>query len=170
MSTKTLKLMKISKPGFEEIQKKIQALQNERVDVLERRNTAREFGDLKENSEFTEATTRLTNIDLEIKEYMEQLENCSVLENIEPTDYVAFGCKVTIENNNTKKKNTYYVLGEYESDIDRNVLSETSPIVFNMERKKVGEDFSLPNGNSFTIVNISYPKTFEEIYQDISQI
>lgn len=156
--------IKISARGFKEIQKKIETLQKERLITLDRRNIAREFGDLKENSEYSEAQQRLSNIAAEMDEYIQKLELCIVFDKIDPTDFVSFGCKVTIENTDTKQRKTYYILSEYESDIDKNILSNNSPIAITMNNKKINDTFSLANGKQFLIVDLSYPDNYDELY------
>ncbi len=166
MDITQIEKVKITHGGFTAITAKLSELDKERISVLERRNNAREFGDLKENSEYSEAQQRLGNIEAEIEEYKNKLDSFILFNNIEPKPYVSFGAKVTIENEQTKEQKTYYILSEYESDIDKHIISENSPIAQNMEMKKVDDKFQLANGKRFIIKNIEYPINYDNLYNE----
>jgi transcription elongation factor GreA len=158
--------VKITNGGFTAIKSKLLQLEQERLTVLDRRNNAREFGDLKENSEYSEAQQRLGNIEAEIEEYKNKLSSFMLFNNMEPKPYVSFGAKVTIENTETNMQKTYYILSEYESDIDKNIISEHSPIAQHMEMKKVNDIFKLANGKTFIVKDIIYPDNYDNLYNE----
>lgn len=154
---------KITLEGFKLLEDKLKELRREREDTIERRNIAKGFGDLKENSEYSEANQRLNSIEAEIAEYEHQLTTSQVFSKLEPVDYISFGAVVTIDKGNNLKE-TYCILGDYEADIDRKIISYNSPIAKSMYGCRKGEAFTAPNGKQFLIVDFYYPENYNEFY------
>ncbi len=79
------------------------------------------------------------------------------LRNQDPTR-VAFGARVTVEQDNSRK--SYQIVGVEESDPSRGLVSWVSPIAKSLMTKHVGDSFllKLPTGDSkITILEIEYP-------------
>ena len=73
-------------------------------------------------------------------------------------DKAVFGSCVTIEDNSDGKKITYQLVGPYESDLEKNRISVTSPIGKALIGMCVGSEVSVktPGGvREFEIVDIS---------------
>jgi transcription elongation factor GreA len=71
---------------------------------------------------------------------------------------VVFGATVTVEDMNTGNGTTYQLVGPFESDINENKISVTSPIGKALIGKSIGDEISVktPGGTrEFEVVNIS---------------
>ncbi len=114
---------------------------------------ARAHGDLRENSEFKAAlerqqfvTSRLSHLRLRLSKLS------SVRESDIPRDRVGFGSRVTVQDLETKKRETYALtLGEFiegDDDADEMPVSMASPVGKALLGAKVGQSvtISLPLG------------------------
>ena len=143
---------------LEELKRKLQAeverLNHEINFVLPKEiERARAHGDLRENSEYKAAlerqqfvTSRLSHLRLRLSKLS------SVREEDIPRDRVGFGSRVTVEDLDTKKRETYALtLGEFiegGEDGDEMPVSMASPLGKALVGKKVKEkvDIVLPLG------------------------
>jgi len=74
------------------------------------------------------------------------------------TEKVVFGCYVSLEDIDNGEKIKYQLLGPYESDINQNKISVTSPIGKALIGKKIGNEITVqtPGGTrNFEITDIS---------------
>jgi len=78
-----------------------------RKEIAERIKTAREWGDLKENSEYHDAKNDQAHLETKILRIREQLLNAEVREVATTTDVVGFGNKVVVEDAKSGKELTY---------------------------------------------------------------
>jgi len=114
---------------------------------------ARAHGDLRENSEYKAAlerqqfvTSRLSHLRLRLSKLS------SVRESDIPRDRVGFGSRVTVQDLETKKRETYALtLGEFiegDDDADEMPVSMASPVGKALLGAKVGQSvtISLPLG------------------------
>lgn len=149
---------KITEQGREILLEKLEKLKEEKIETQERLQITREFGDLKENSEYHEAKGALIKIESEIDEIKTTLANSIVVSSeMKSTTLVSFGSIVTIENLDSSEKKTYTLVSDVEADIFNNLLSENSPIGQCMLGKKKNETFSLVNERgtkTFKIIKI----------------
>lgn len=104
---------------------------------------AKSYGDLSENAEYQYAKDEQRA--LMQKQTVMQAE----LEAVKPgdfadatTDEVMPGVAVVIETPEGEK--TYSVLGEWDNDVDKGVLSSKARLALNMLGKKTGDQFELP--------------------------
>jgi transcription elongation factor GreA len=101
----------------------------ERPQNIEDIETARAHGDLSENAEYKFAKDRQGEIDMQIRFCETHL---ALAEVIDPTtlsaDRVVFGATVALADLDTEEEFTYQIVGEDEADIERNLLSVTSPL------------------------------------------
>ncbi|QXD24972.1 transcription elongation factor GreA [Opitutia bacterium ISCC 51] len=98
---------------------------------------AREHGDLKENSEYKMARQDQTTL-MARKGLLERdLAVAQITDFTEaPTDVVGIGSTVQIENADSNEKVTYHILGAWDSDPDKNVLSYKTPLAQNLLGKE----------------------------------
>jgi len=156
--------MPITKSGFEKLKKELEYIKSvslpENIRDIE---TARAHGDITENAEYAAAKERQSFIQGRIQE----LENNLAMSYIVSLDgltseRVVFGAMVTIEDMNTKQDITYQLVGPFESDINKNTISVTSPIGKALIGKNVGDEIRVktPGGlREFEIVDISTEET-----------
>ena len=75
-----------------------------------------------------------------------------------PTDVVGIGSTVEIENGSTGEKVTYHILGAWDSDPDKKVLSYKTPLAQNLigqETKAVVEVEVADNSQTWKLNSIS---------------
>ena len=104
--------------------------------AVERLATARDQGDLSENSEYTDAKQALSFMDGRILELEEVLHGVKVITS-HPKGQIDVGCKVTLHING--KKEEFMIVGEWEADPMSKKISHESPLGKALLGKKVGD-------------------------------
>jgi transcription elongation factor GreA len=146
------KTVSLTKDGKAELEKELEELIGQRPAIAERIATARAFGDLSENEEYSSARSEQKQVENRILEIEEILKSAKIIRNASH-DKVAMGATVTVSL--AGKKNTYSVVGAVEADPLNGRISDVSPIGKALMGKKVGDEFELPNGNKGKIVEIN---------------
>ena len=141
----------LTKEGKAELEAELKAKKAERPAIADRIATARAFGDLSENQEYTDARAYQKTIENRILEIEEILKNAKVIAN-RKSDKVALGTTVTVTLSG--KKYTYTMVGPVEADPLNGRISNESPIGKALMGKKVGDEYVLPNGNKGKITAI----------------
>ncbi|MCL2587178.1 MAG: transcription elongation factor GreA [Firmicutes bacterium] len=133
--------------GKKALQAKLDELIARRQGIAEQISRAREFGDLKENAEYSTAREEQNNLEMTITEIEAQLQNI-VLFSYAKADIkvVNIGTKVTVTVNG--KKIVFVITGILESDTDKGYISNVSPIGRALLGKKVGDttEVKIPAG------------------------
>lgn len=145
------KTVNLTKEGKADLEAELQALKAERPAIAERIATARAFGDLSENEEYSSARAEQKQVENRILEIEDILKNAKVIRNIK-RDKVAVGATVKITL--AGKRQTYSVVGPVEADPLNGKISDQSPIGQALMGKSAGDSFTLPNGNKGKIVEI----------------
>lgn len=132
---------------LEELKKELEVLKTERrTDVSERLRHAKEFGDLSENSEYTEAREEQSAVETRIAEIEDMLKQASLIKKGAGGDTVHIGSTVTVEKDGKEK--AYMIVGSEESKPEENKISNESPLGAAFLGKKVGDSVSVtaPSG------------------------
>lgn len=146
------KVISLTKEGRIELEKELEDLIAQRPAIAERIATARAFGDLSENEEYSSARSEQKTVENRILEIEEILKNAKTIRNTSH-DKVVMGATVTVEMGG--KKQTYTIVGAVEANPLEGKISDVSPIGKAMFGKTVGEEYTLPNGKTGKIVEIS---------------
>ncbi len=128
--------------GYLKTQKRIQQIGTvETVQNAKEIEEARALGDLRENAEFKAALERRDRLQAELKFLSDQINKARILTaNDVHTDSVGVG--VIVECVNSKgQKTTYTLLGPWDADPEKNILSFQSKFAQAMKGKAVGEKF-----------------------------
>jgi transcription elongation factor GreA len=152
----------ITKEGFDKLKKELDALKNtsipENVRDIE---IARGHGDLSENAEYSAAKERQSYLYGKVQEIENNLASCNIVntKNI-IGEKVIFGCFVTIAdiNSDSGEEIKYQLVGPFESDINENKISVTSPIGKALIGKKIDSEITVttPGGTrQFQIIDIT---------------
>ena len=145
----------ITSAGRDQLNTKLNVLQSEQLDVAVAIASAKEIGDLSENAEYRAAMERKTQLEVEIAEVTVVLSNVYVVLMDEVLkDYVRFGATVSLQTEDEKIV-VYTVVGADESDLERGLISISSPLAKALLGKKNDELVEV-NGKHYTIVNIQY--------------
>jgi len=121
----------ITPQGYRKLQQELHKLKTvERKDVIKQIEYARSLGDLSENAEYESAKDRQSYIEGRIQELESKMGRAEIIdpENITNKERVVFGLKVKLENIETGETFTYQLVGPDESDVDKGMISITSPI------------------------------------------
>lgn len=128
----------ITSKGLTDIKSELELLKKEkRVEVAQRLKTAREFGDLAENSEYDAALEDQTLIERRISELEEMLKGAQVITSAPKTDFVVIGSTVAIEMDG--EVDEFTIVGKVEADPSKKRISNESPVGAALLGAKVGE-------------------------------
>jgi transcription elongation factor GreA-like protein/transcription elongation GreA/GreB family factor len=116
---------------------------------------AREFGDLSENAEYKAAKEKQDQLYQKLKNLEAELPKVRVIDPAKTdTSRVAVGTRVTIINRARGETTVYTILGRWDTDISRNIISNEAPTAQQLLHKAVGEKVVL-NGIEYEIKNIA---------------
>jgi transcription elongation factor GreA len=102
---------------------------------------AMEKGDLKENAEFKAAKERQTFLQNKLNKLMNDLGRAIIVKKDEITGkFITFGTKVLLTDKINNSKVTYIILGPWESDTEKNIISYQSPLGANLLDKKLNDE------------------------------
>jgi transcription elongation factor GreA len=119
----------ISKQGLSRLKEELDRLQTkERPDVIKAIEEARAHGDLSENAEYHAAKERQNIIMSRIDELQLKISTSQVVDAQGPFSKCVFGARVTVENVDRDETFSYTLVGPYESDPEKGLLSLATPI------------------------------------------
>ena len=125
-----------------------------RAEVGEHLKTAREYGDLSENSEYDAARAEQGRLESKIALIEETLRTAKIIkDNKRKKGEVIVGSTVVVLDEEFDEKNTYKIVGTLESDPDNGLISNESPIGKAVLGRKAGDvvSVSTPDGGSFSV-------------------
>ena len=145
--------------GLETIKTELMKLKTEeRPAVIKAIAAAREHGDLSENAEYHAAREKQSFIEGRISELEDVTSRAEVIDASQLSgDKVTFGTSVGLADEETDEETTYHIVGPYEADISRGMISTSSPIARAVIGKAVGESAEVqsPGGTkSVEIISI----------------
>ncbi|KJV69299.1 transcription elongation factor GreA [Candidatus Neoehrlichia procyonis] len=155
----------ITKKGFEKLESELELLKSERPKIIKSISDARELGDLSENAEYHAARERQGLIESKIMELESKKSRAEVIDASELSgDTVMFGATVTLsmcnEDNDIVSVTKYQIVGEYEADVSKNMISIKSPLTMSLLGKKKGDivEVKTPKGDykMYKIMNIEF--------------
>ena len=154
-----MKEVLLTPEGYAKLKAEIEYLSNEkRREVAERIKTAREFGDITENSEYDDAKNEQAMLEHRISQLEERLQGARVIEKSDiSTDAVTVGTKVRLRDLQAKKTFEYFIVGSAEANPAENKLSNESPVGKAIIGRKKGEtvEVTAPRGAmKFKIIEI----------------
>lgn len=152
----------ITTQGFEAMKAELSHLVARRSEISERIAAAREHGDLKENAEYHAAREQQSFNEGKIAELEDKISRAEVIDlGTLSGDTIKFGATVKLLDEDVEKEVTYQIVGEYEADIERKLISIASPLARALIGKTVEEtvEVKTPKGEKcYTILDISYRK------------
>ena len=145
--------------GLETIKQELAHLKgSERQDVIRAIAEAREHGDLSENAEYHAARERQSFIEGRISELEDVTSRAEVIDAAKLTgEKVTFGTTVSVADEDTDEESVFHIVGPYEADINRGLVSTSSPIARGLIGKSVGDsaEVQTPGGvKSYEILSI----------------
>lgn len=146
----------LTKEGIQELNAEHAELVSKRGPIAERIKTAREFGDLTENAEYTSARQEQEIVENRISEIEHILQNVEVIVKPRGDQKVHLGSTVKLKGNGKSKE--FQVVGTVEADPLNGKISDESPIGQELMGKTEGDKVSIKAGGevlSYKIANIS---------------
>ena len=145
--------------GLETIKQELANLKgSERQEVIRAIAEAREHGDLSENAEYHAARERQSFIEGRISELEDVTSRAEVIDTSKLTgEKVTFGTTVSVADEDTDEESVFHIVGPYEADINRGLVSTSSPIARGLIGKSVGDsaEVQTPGGiKSYEILSI----------------
>jgi transcription elongation factor GreA len=147
----------LTQQGVDELKKELAELIALRSEIAGRIKTAREFGDLSENMEYSAARQDQERNEARISEIEHILSNVQVITAPSGGSAVVLGSTVKLKSDAGKEKQ-FQVVGTVEADPLSGKISDESPIGQALMGKKNGDkiEIKLPAETiSYTIVEIS---------------
>lgn len=145
------KQINLTKTGKAELEQELAELKAQRPAIAERIATARAFGDLSENQEYTDARAEQKSVENRILEIEDILKN-AVLIKSKSSDKVIIGS--TVEIKMSGKDYTYIMVGPVEANPLEGKISHESPIGKSLLGRKAGEEFDF-NGKKVKIKSVA---------------
>ncbi|ADE40471.1 Transcription elongation factor [Candidatus Puniceispirillum marinum IMCC1322] len=145
--------------GLEAIKEELAHLKGtERQAVINAIAVAREHGDLSENAEYHAARERQSFIEGRISELEAVTSRSEVIDASQLTgDKVTFGTSVGVADEETDEESIFHIVGPYEADISKGLVSTSSPIARGLIGKGIGDsaEIQTPGGTkSYEIISI----------------
>lgn len=145
----------LTKEGVGELKAELEELTAQRGPIAERIKTAREFGDLSENAEYTSARQEQERVEGRIAEIEHILLNVEIISKPKTDGKVRLGSTVTLKDGDIK---TFQVVGTVEADPLNGKISDESPIGQALMGKKLGDEVEIKKGDTahkYKITNIA---------------
>lgn len=148
----------LSKERYEELVQELENLKTvRRKEIAEDLEYARSLGDLSENAEFNKAREDQAIVEDRINQIESVLANAEIVK-AHHASTAEVGTTVHLINKNTKKEESFVLVGSEEIDFEKNRISLKSPIGLAISGKSKGDEVlvKLPNGDqiTYTIKNI----------------
>ena len=121
------KTFHLTKEGIEELKLELDSLIAERAEIAESIRTAREFGDLSENSEYQSARAAQERNESRISEIEHILQNVEIIKTPHGSAKVQLGSKVKLKSDDGTTKE-FQIVGTVEADPLNGKISDESPI------------------------------------------
>ncbi len=153
----------MTKEGYDLLTKELHNLKNkERPAIIEAIAIARDHGDLKENAEYHSAREKQGFIEGRIKELETVTGRAEIIDYQKFNDQkIRFGATVDLIDEDSEKEIRYHIVGHYEADISRNLLSLKAPIARALIGKETGDSVEVnsPGGKKFyEVMDVNYQK------------
>lgn len=131
----------LTEQGIAELKAELEELIAQRGPIAERIKTAREFGDLSENAEYTSARQEQERVEGRIAEIENILQNGELIKKPKGDSKAQLGSVVKLKSEGKAKE--FQVVGTVEADPLNGKISDESPIGKALLGKKVGDEVEI---------------------------
>jgi len=143
---------------LEEELKKLKS--EDRPNVIKAIAEAREHGDLSENAEYHAAKEQQSFIEGRILELEYKVTRAEVIDTSSiKSNKILFGATINLIDEKTKKEITYKIVGVDETNVEKGLISVSSPVARSLMGKMLGDIavVNTPGGKTtYEILNIQY--------------
>jgi transcription elongation factor GreA len=149
----------VTAAGLQALEAELAALEGDgRREIAERIKTAREWGDLKENSEYHDAKNDQAHLETKIARLREKIADALVVEeDSAAAGVVGFGSTVVVRDADGTER-TWRIVSSHDAAPGDGRLSAESPVAVALLGRAAGEQasVSLPKGRrTLTVVSVS---------------
>ncbi len=119
-----------------------------RAEVAERIHSAKEEGDIMENSAYDEAKNEQAFVEGRIMTIEQMLKNAVMIDAARATDVANIGSYVTVVERGSRDEEVYQIVGSAEADPARGRISNESPVGRALLGQPAGKEVQVktPNG------------------------
>jgi len=146
--------------GYNDLDMELKKLRSiERPAIIKAIAEAREHGDLSENAEYHSAREKQSFIEGRIKELESIIGLADIIDISKLSGAIKFGASVKLVDEDYDLEVTYKFVGEFEADLEKNLLNIKSPLARALIGKDVGDsvDVKTPGGvKSYEVLKITY--------------
>ncbi len=146
----------LTKEGLEELKKELENLKKSgRQEIAERLKRAKEYGDLSENSEYSDAKEAQSVLEGRIFELEQIIRNVVLIKKGGQKEKVSIGSTINVEKSGKIFK--YTIVGSKEAKPEENLISNESPLGKAFLGRKIGESVEIetPKGKvRYKIISI----------------
>ena len=146
--------------GYNDLDMELKKLRSsERPTIIKAIAEAREHGDLSENAEYHSAREKQSFIEGRIKELESVIGLAEIIDISKLSGPIKFGATVKLVDENTELEFTYKFVGEFEADLEKNLLNIKSPLARALIGKDIGDsvDVKTPGGiRSYEVLEVKY--------------
>jgi transcription elongation factor GreA len=144
--------------GLRELEAELAVLEGDgRREIAERIKTAREWGDLKENSEYHDAKNDQAHLETKIARLREKISDAVIVDEVPDSGgVVGFGSTVVVRDEDGVEQ-TWRIVSSHDASPREGRLSAESPVAVALLGRAPGEQaaVSLPKGRrTLTIVSV----------------
>jgi transcription elongation factor GreA len=147
----------ITAQGLAELKAELEHLETtRRKEISERIKIARDFGDLKENSEYHDAKNEQAFLETKILKLRERLTSAVVVESEEGA-HAQFGSTVKLRDEESGKEVEYKLVGATEASLAEGKLSIESPVAQAVVGKHAGDKAKVPTPRGerlYTLISV----------------
>ena len=134
----------ISRSGYEQLRKELDALRQERPEIIQAIRDAREEGDLRENAGYEAARERQSMLEARIIHLETRMANLKIVDLATLSgSRVAFGATVRIEDTESGECKEFTLLGPDEADYNKGSISIHSPVGKALLGKEEGDEVTV---------------------------
>lgn len=137
----------LTKERYEELREELENLKKDgRNEIAERLKRAKEFGDLSENAEYAEAKEAQAKVEGRIIDLENILRNSSIIKKLTGRKIIDLGATIKVEKEG--KELIYTIVGSNETNPEKNMISNESPLGQAFVGKKAGDsvEVATPKG------------------------
>ena len=144
----------ITEVGLDRLKEKLESLREDRLYWVEKKEDAKSQGSSEDNSEYQLAVEEMEKIENNISKVEGMILSSKVIDYSDfSIESVKFGLTVILENDETKEKFTYQIVGTNEADPSLGKISNVSPLGAVLLGKEVADEVS-SRDDTFVILEI----------------
>ena len=140
--------------GLQALKESLSALEGPaRREIAERIKTAREWGDLKENSEYHDAKNEQAHLETKIARLRERITSAVVVAETGPAGVAGFGATVTVRDADGREQ-TWTIVASHEAAPAQGRLSAESPVARALSGLRVGQQARIPTPRGERVLTV----------------